>query len=197
MKWNNETGYIDYKSSLQSILTLLNISQIDYYLEKCELIPYITYILKYINKRLLLLNTEDIRILIQEVFDIHDKGADDIILGCTRNLIREIGIDEGDVWVENEEIPYNQDRFIYSWSNVLTALVTRLKLQYSYLLNQPISNDCPCECEPGQDTKDFENWTSGVYPEDESYSYYNYSDKNTGWRIGNDIPECTKCLRRY
>ena len=199
MKWNDKNGYIIYKVALQNIKSILGISQIDYSL-RCELAPYITYTLDYISKRLTLLpEGSDIKVSIQEIFDIKEHGETKIIYGDVDDLRRELGIDNGEIYVDNEEIPYNQDRFIYSWSNVITALLVRIKFQYQNLLYQNPINECPCgnECSPGQSVSDFENWTSGVYPEDESYSYYNYNDvTNTGWRVNNDIPECTKCLRK-
>ena len=199
MKWNDKNGYIIYKVALQNIKSILGISQIDYSL-RCELAPYITYILDYISKRLTLLpEGSDIKVSIQEIFDIKEHGETKILYGDVEDLRRELGIDNGEIYVDNEEIPYNEDRFIYSWSNVITSLLVRIKFQYQNLLSQSPTNDCPCgdSCSPGQTVTDFENWTSGVYPEDESYSYYNYkSVTDTGWRVNNDVPECTKCLRK-
>lgn len=197
MKWNNEDGYVIYKQSLQAIKSFLGISQIDYVM-RCELAPYITYILNYLSKRLILLGDDsDIKLYIQEIFNIHDWGADKIINNSVRDMLMEIGIDEGDIYVEDKEIPYNQDRFVFTWSNILTALVVRLKFQYSSLLAQPIDTDCPCnDCTKGQTVTDFENWQSGIYPEDESYSWYNYSESVSSWRVNNDTPECTNCSRR-
>lgn len=198
MKWNDKTGYITYKVALQNIKSYLGISEIDYFM-RCELAPYITYILDYISKRLVLLSEDSgIKEYIQEVFTIREEGESKIVYGAVDELRSEVGIDNGEIYVENSEIPYVEDRFIYSWSNIMTALIVRIKFQYAGLLAQNPNNDCPCgdTCYPGQTIKDFESWTSGVYPEDEEYSYYNYKDvTSTDWRVNNDIPECTKCLR--
>lgn len=198
MKWNDKTGYITYKVALQNIKSYLGISEIDYFM-RCELAPYITYILDYISKRLVLLSEDSgIKEYIQEVFTIREEGESKIIYGAVDELRSEVGIDNGEIYVEDSEIPYVEDRFIYSWSNIMTALLVRIKFQYAGLLAQDPNNDCPCgdTCYPGQTIKDFESWTSGVYPEDEEYSYYNYKDvTSTDWRVNNDIPECTKCLR--
>lgn len=198
MKWNNESGYIKYNQSLQSIKSILGISQIDFII-RCELAPYITYILNYLSKRLIMLGEiDDIKVYIQEVFNIYDWGADKIINGAVRDMLIELNIDEGDIYVENEEIPYNQERFIFTWSNILTALTIRLKFQYSSLLSQPINTDCPCDsCTSGQSISDFETWQSGIYPQDEEYSWYNYNESTNSWRVNNDVPECTKCSRRF
>lgn len=198
MKWNNEKGYVVFNKSLQYIKTKLGISKIDY-IARCELAPYATYIISYLSKRLILLGDDlDIKVYIQEIFDIHEWGADKIITGSIKDLLIELNIDEGQDLIEGEEIPYNQDRFIFTWSNILTALVVRLKFQYSSLLYQPIDLDAPCdECGnvKGQTTSDFESWNSGVFPEDESYNWWNFNDDGTNWRVNNDIPECTKCFR--
>lgn len=198
MKWNDEEGYVAYKTSLQSLKSLLGVSEVDYTL-RCELAPYITYILQYLVKKLVLLG-EDVGMKqrLQEVFDTFDMGASKIVSGGAFDLAWELGITGGDVYVEGSEIPYDQDRFVFAWSNVLTALVVRLKLQYASLLYQNPSNDCPCQdCSPGQGTKDFEDWRSGVYPEDEEYSYYNWNESNSpGWRTSVSYPECTKCSRK-
>lgn len=199
MKWNDKTGYITYKKALQNIKSYLGISEIDYFM-RCELAPYITYILDYISNRLVLLSEDsEIKEYIQEVFTIREEGESKIIYGAVDNLRSEVGIDPGEIYVDGCEIPYVEDRFIYSWSNIMTALLVRIKFQYASLFAQDPNNDCPCgdSCYPGQTVKDFESWTSRVYPEDEEHSYYNYEDAtSTGWRVNNDVPECTKCLRR-
>ena len=199
MKWNDKTGYITYKKALQNIKSYLGISEIDYFM-RCELAPYITYILDYISNRLVLLSEDsEIKEYIQEVFTIREEGESKIIYGAVDNLRSEVGIDPGEIYVDGCEIPYVEDRFIYSWSNIMTALLVRIKFQYASLFSQDPNNDCPCgdSCYPGQTVKDFESWTSRVYPEDEEHSYYNYEDAtSTGWRVNNDVPECTKCLRR-
>lgn len=198
MKWNDKNGYLTYQSALQSLKSQLGISNIDYTL-RCELAPYITYILDYINKRVILLGTEvDIKTKIQEIFDIFELGTDKIVSGAVLDLVWELGMDTGDIYVDDKEIPYNQDRFVFSWSNVMTALVVRLKFQYAALLVQPESGECSCSnsCGRGQTTADYETWQSGVYPEDEEYSYYTYTDTVSLWRTDAEYPECTKCLRQ-
>ena len=197
MKWNDKRGYLTYQTALQSLKAQLGVSNIDYTL-RCELAPYITYILDYLNKRIILLGTVNLKTKLQEIFDIFELGTDKIISGGVLDLVWELGMDTGDIYVDDEEIPYNQDRFIFSWSNIMTALVVRLKFQYASLLNQPESNECLCSngCSHGQSTSDFESWQSGVYPEDEEYSYYAYNDTVSLWRTDAEYPECTKCLRQ-
>lgn len=198
MKWNSETGYIEYSRSLQNIKSILRISNLDYMM-RCELAPYITYVIKYLDKRLILLGEDiDIKSYIQEIFDIYDWIGDKVVSDSIDDILIEMGIDKSQNYIEGEEIPYNQDRFIFSLTNVITSLVVRLKFQYSSLLVQPIDTSCPCnECGnvKGQTTEDFENWKSGVFPEDEEYDWWNFSDDGTNWRVNNKVPECTKCSR--
>ena len=190
MKWDNKTGYISYNNYLNTVKVYLGISGIDYNM-RCELAPYITYILGYVSNRLILVGEGmDIKNYIQEIFDIFDYGSDKIISGGALDLAREIGITTD----PTDEIVYDQDRFVFSWSNVLTALVMRIKYQYANLLTQPIITDCPCDCSRGQTTKDYENWTSGVYPEDENWEAGNVIVES--WRITSSYPECTKCGRK-
>lgn len=198
MKWNNESGYLTYQSSLNSIKSLLGITAIDI-MERCELMPYYTYILKYLNDRILLLTDTSIKSRIQEVFDIFSYGTDKIICNSALDLAWDLGIETTDIYLEGREIPYNQEYLVFSWSNLMTALSVRLKFQYSHLLYQNTNTgECYCccnGCSVGETTSDHESWSSGVYPEDEEYSGYQVSS-NTAWRTGADNVECTKCLRQ-
>ena len=196
MKWNNYDGYIRYTKALSSIKSLLGISQIDYYTERCELSPYVTYILEYLVEKLILVGEDsEMKIKIQEIFDIFDYGADMIISGATIDLACEVGISTSQLCIEGEEVPFDRDRFVFTWSNVLTALVVRLKFQYAYLFEQEIDTEC-CTCgTPGQTYRDFESWRSDVYPNDESYDRSNYRRSHAQWTTDIQAPECTKCHR--
>ena len=196
MRWNNESGYIRYNSALTSLKNLLGITQIDYYTERCELSPYVTYILEYLVRKLILLGEDvDISLKIQEILDIFDYGADTIIDGGALDLAREIGISTNEDCIEGVEIPFDRDRFVFTWANVLTALIVRLKFQYAGLFAQEYDGDC-CKCGTvGQTWRDFESWRSDVYPNDELYDRTNYLRKNGQWTTNIDAPECTKCYR--
>lgn len=193
MKWNDEKGYLTYQTSLQGIKSSLGITGIDI-MSRCELMPYYTYIFKYLNEKLILMGTEvTIKEKIQEIFDMFDRGTDKIIANATLDLAWELGIETTDFYIEGVELPYNQEYLVFCWSNALTALCVRLKFQYSHLLYNNSSNDnCGCSCCPGPSTSDIESWTSGVYAEDEEYVG---SNGNNSWRASSDIIECTKCYR--
>ena len=196
MKWNDERGYLTFQSSLNNVKTSLGVSAIDL-VERCELSPYYTYILQYLGNRLLLLGDVDMKTKIQEIFDIFSMGTDKIISGATLDLAWELGIDTTDIYLEGQEIPYNQEYLVFCWANALTSLCTRLKLMYSHLLYQSTDQECYCcnGCSVGETTADHESWTSGVYPEDEKYPSYSTAGTNTAWRTGAENIECTKCYR--
>lgn len=197
MKWNDESGYITFQSSLSNLKSFLGVTCLDL-VERCELTPYYTYILKYLSDRLILLGNQDMKVRIQEIMDIFSSGTDKIISGSVLDLAWELGIETTDIYLPGREIPYTQDYLIFCWSNALTSLINRLKLQYSHLLYQKENNtDCYCccnGCSVGETTNDLESWTSGVYPEDEDYTCKTVDD--TVWRSGASNIECTKCLRQ-
>lgn len=195
MKWNDEKGYLTFQSSVSNLKSSLGITNIDL-VNRCELNPYYTYILKYLSDRLLMLGDVSLEDKIQEIFDIFSMGTDKIIEGSTLDLAWELGIETTDLYIQGQEIPYNQEYLVFSWSNALTALSLILKLQYSHLLYN--SNECNCcsnGCSVGETTSDHESWTSGVYSEDEDYLNYSTAERNTSWRVGSDKVECTKCYR--
>lgn len=195
MKWNTEDGYIDYTSSLELVKTILGINIVDFEIRP-ELAPYLTYIMKYLSKELVLLGDTDIKEKLQKIFDIHLEGADLIVDNNAETLADLIGIDTIPVEIETElEINYNQDRFIFTWTNVLSCLVTRLKIMYANLLEDPISQGCPCACGVGETQKDWEKYTSGVWPKDEEYSNYSLGT-TASWRVTSSNPECTCKYRK-
>ena len=40
------------------------------------------------------------------------------------------------------------------------------------VIHEPVKQGCPCICGNGETWKDFESYTSGVWPEDEEYQTY-------------------------
>ena len=152
------------------------------------LLPYHTVILEYINQKLIELGTDEIKPKIQKILDIFDWGADLICTTRAKELADCIGVD-----TENEL--YDQDRFVFSWTNLMTSLCLRLKLQYLYLFEQTINLDC-CSCDKakGQTQEDYESWTSGVYPNDEVYDRTNYTRTGSAWGLTTEPGKC-ECNR--
>lgn len=181
MKWNKIDCYPIFIESRDFLLKKLGISQLDFS-RRDVLIPYFTAILKYLNKRLILLGTDDIKVIVQEIFDIFDHGAELICNKHTLDLTVEVGIPTNTTDTDTDDnLKYDQDRFVFSWTNFMTSLCMRLKFQYAYLFTQDYDGDC-CKCgAKGQTWKDYESWMSGVYPEDEEYDRCNYTRTNSAW----------------
>lgn len=192
MKWNNELGYLTYQTSLNYLKSYLGISGVSI-VENCELMPYYTAILKYISDKLVLLGDVSMLERIQEIFNIFNHGIEKILLNSTLDLAWELGIDTSDMYIENSEIPYNQEYLVFAWSNIFTNLTTLLNLIYSHLLHNTDSNySCNNGCTVGITSEDLESWTSNVYPEDECY---NSMSNSSYWKVGAELKECTKCYR--
>ena len=199
MKWNEETGRLTYIRAMKNLKTTLGIATIDHP-QREVFIPYVTYILDYVSNRLLSMESDEpirIKDYIEEVFQIYDEGEEYIAGSETLTLVSKVGISTEQDYVECEEIPYDQEHFVYSWASTMTALVVRLKIQYASLFNQS-EKDCSsdCGCCSNNPTKEYENWHSGVYPEDDLYDYSYETGHAVSWRIGVDSVECTKCSRQ-
>lgn len=174
MTWEYQECYILFSQYSEYLKSSLGISQLDYYLDKQVLLPYYTQITKYLNERLIILGSDDIMTKITEILRIFSYGADLICNEGTLDLAYEVGVPSGD-----EE--FDRDRFVFSWTNALTSLCMRLKFQYANLFVEDQNWDC-CTCLPkGQTVKDYESWTSGIYPEDEEYDRSNYTRSNSAW----------------
>lgn len=189
-------AYTTYKEALEYLKYSLQISQLDLWLEDARLFPYQVKIIKYLNSKLINLGSDKIKDKVQAVFDIFDFGAHKIcdLQGGKNPDIERI---KEDGWlfdlVDNEsqivyipEDEYEQDLFIFSWTNFMTSLCMRLKFQYAYLFKQDINQSC-CTCgTPGQTEEDYESWVSDIYPEDESFDRSNYYRTNTNWGTTQD-----------
>ena len=199
MIWKSKEGFRDYSISLSSLKKLLGIEMVDYEVRP-ELAPYLVYIIKHLNN--LLVDAGESASTIDKlkvIFDEHERGADLIVGLKGINLAKEIGIETDNTWGSFNDffVPYEEDRFVFCWTDVMSSLITRLKIQYAHLLVDPVIQGCKCTCGcgTGETTKDWEKYTSGVWPEDEKYSNLGYGTTSS-WRLGNDKPECTCCSRR-
>lgn len=90
---------------------------------------------------------------------------------------------------EKGEVRYIRDRFIFSWTNILTALTIRLKFTYPHFFVDEYNGEC-CTCtSKGQTTKDYDTWTSGVYPEDEMYDRTLLYRNRSAWGTSKTIAD--------
>lgn len=187
MVWNNDECYVKFLQVSDFLKGLLGITKLDCDLSRPVLLPYQTQIIEYLNTRLIVLGTNDIKTLIQEILDIFGWGADLICTKSALELAREIGIGS-----EDEE--YDQDRFVFSWADFMSTLRMRLLLQYGYLFESDDDGECEnccCGHSAGDTTEDYESWVSNVYPNDEVYDRTNYDRVNTTWKISkNRYCEC-------
>ena len=174
--------YSEYKQALTYLQGSLGLQTVDFLVRE-ELADPITDTVKWLNEKLILLGDDSsIKAKLQVVFDAFDYGADKIIWGKAQELKNEVsdpdGEDgdnildgEGDNLDEDGDVLDERlalDRFIFSWSNIMTSLCLRLKIQYSSLLYTPPTYGCTCACGEGETWKDIESWSSGVWPEDET-----------------------------
>lgn len=193
MIWNKNDGYIRYVSAETNLKNFLGISQVDYFMDSEKLLePYITSILEYINKKLIIFGIDsDMKLKIEEVLRLFGEGSEKIIHEETMNLVKEVGISTD----PDDEAPFVRDRFVFCWSNLFTGLCMRLKLQYAHLFAQEDDGEC-CKCGArGEHTHDYESWVSHVFPDDEEYDRNNYFRTNTVWGTLRDYNECG-CMRR-
>ena len=186
MTWNIEESTLIYKQAIEYLKNTLGIPDLDIYMNRPILMPYFTTIVLYLNGEIIKSGTTDIKALVQLILDKFDYGADLICTEKALDLASEIGIEV------NSEF-YDQDRFVFSWTNLMTYLCLILKLQYSYLFEPEYDPLC-CRCSPvGQTEEDYESWTSGVYPNDEEYDRTNYVGTNSAWGT-TDMRYC-ECYR--
>ena len=189
MKWDKEQGYVEFKTAYKSIRNSLGLSEIDY-ISRTELAPYITKIFKYLNEELIMLGDKaTLKEKIEKVMEILEKGANNIVDLKIEEL--EVSLDVLDK-SPDDEVKYSKDRFIFSWTNIMSTLCQRLRLQYYDLLKPKLSDgECPCCCGKGQTQKDWENWKSGIWPEDEEAERYGSGlAGQPSWRPSLDIPDC-------
>lgn len=196
MIWDNTKGYQEYRESLEYIKNSLGlVSDDSWFLINQELAPYITNILKWISGKLIELGENtDIKEKLGLIFDLFEDGSEKIIALEGKSLAEEIGIETEKLSLDDSNyLTYEQDRFIFSWTNILSSLVEHLKLQYASVLQDSMIQGCPCSCGRGETIKDWESYTSGVYPEDEEYSEYGLRGVPS---TTSPIPECTCAYRK-
>ena len=191
MKWDSDSGFIEYKIAVDQVKSKLGLPTM-YHEVRRELAPYLTYILKYLNVRLMSLGDDaELIELVQEVLDIFSEGSDKIVGLSATELAMDIGIDVSEPDFEADILEYYEnDRFIFTWTNVLSCLVTQLKMMYPNLFDESEPQGCSCPCPPGETWKDWESYSSGVYPEDEEYNGLSWGT-STKWKVNNTTPECT------
>lgn len=189
MVWDNSECKILYAEAIEYLKNMLGIPQVDLDLSRQCLLPYQVVIIRYLNRNLYELGTDDIRTKVEKIFELFDYGADRIVEDMEpRSFAEEVGCD-----IESEE--FYCCRFVFAWTNLLTALCIRLKFQYAHLFAQEDDGEC-CKCGArGETVRDMESWTSNVFPEDELYDRTNYERANSAWEVSKN--RYCDCYRHY
>ena len=91
MEWDN-TYYSKLEQASSFLKTKLGISTLDYWKTRAALTPYYYYIISYLNDVLINSGTEDLKSLVQLVFDTFEWGGDLIIAHNTQELGETIGL---------------------------------------------------------------------------------------------------------
>ena len=174
------TYYSKFLQVSEYLKSILGLPILDLDTSREVMLPYQVSSIEYLNEKLIELGTEDLKTLVEKVFEVYSTGADHI---CGKEALvwaGEIGV---------SDFPdYDQDVFVFSWSNFMSTLCLRLKFQYPDLFIQDDdgSDCCNCNCGKGDTISDFESWRSGVYPEDEQYDRSNYLRTTTAWGVEKD-----------
>jgi hypothetical protein len=186
MKWDRMRGKVRYDSALTNLKTLLELKLVDFWDFKEErLIPYLTVIMEWIDKKLFQIGGTDTELLrrLKEVYRLFDYGNNKIMKNSVMDLVYEMEISTKED-ITPDYIPFNKDYFIFTWTNFLSSLCIRIKFQYISLFQNSdpnYGNDNPCNCPRNQDFHDWESWRSDVYPDDEDYDRTNWNKTNDAW----------------
>lgn len=160
--------YTEYVVSLNYIVRVLGLRKMNEHIIRPQLGPALTAVMKYLAGKLVPLEESHILDKIALIREEYSRGADLICQEKTLTLAEEVGYQE-----ENLEL------LVFAWTNTLTTLYMKLINQYSALLcDDVVSPGCPCEC-IGETWKDYEEYTSGVWPEDDEFSFIENDNSST------------------
>ena len=210
-----DDDYYKFEQAQSYLLNKLGISQLDFWKERAVLTPYYYHIMTYLGKELSIMESTELKKMIERVFEIFEWGGDLIIAHDVNTLMETIGlVSEGnDVDIleeslnrtlsaeqdggsqeiiilgaesENPSEKPDEQYMCFCWGDFMSTLCLRLKFQYGYLFAQEPDGEC-CVCGArGQTETDYESWESGVYPQDECYDRTNYTRSNTAWGVQKD-----------
>lgn len=146
--------YISYLGNLENIKRVLGIAGINIVVRP-ETKLYVTKIYQYLWENLATIDEHKDRI--QKVEDIFSEGSD---LICNREADK--------LWesINESSDTIDYEIFTFTWSNILSTILERLRIQYADLYITPIDYDCPGNCKPGETQGDWENYRSGVWSDE-------------------------------
>lgn len=171
--------YVEYKTYKENVMNSLGIKKTDHLEGPLEILPILRATYKLLNGNLFLETTT--RDKVQRILDLFDEGCEYVFSGHTELLLKDLGLEgpieedddpdgtEGEVLDEAE--PYLLGRNVESmdewrskcvliWTNVMSCLITRLKINFSSLFTDSPIQGCPCECGTGETWEKWESYTS-------------------------------------
>lgn len=172
-----ENLYFEYESMVSYIQDYLGIGDVvDYILDKRNK-HYIFRILKYLQYKFQELGTD--AETIDKIYLVRDlrEWVCKKILGHRIEEVSECMQFDLGCGCHNGEVPHldtETDFVILAWelADILSSLYTRLKILYASLLSETTDSGCSCRCARGESQNEtWDNWTSGVYTEDENLEY--------------------------
>lgn len=129
---------VELRTTISSLRGLFGISCIKWYQDE-RLDWYISEILKYLNKSLILSGACTVLQRLQEFTSIYEDGTELILEDMTRDLEFKVGLDTG-------KEHYRTELFVFAWSNIMTSLYMTLSYNYSGIFETSESTDCHDTC---------------------------------------------------
>lgn len=133
----SEEEYTTFVMLVTSITNQFKFNCIDFD-KRIELREYIIPSLRYINKHLILVNTDDILEKIDGFVDIIEHINDCIIEKNSNVICRDI---------EYPRDEFDLVYFTYLWTSLVTNMMVRLKYNYGWTAKKPSQTiQCGCSC---------------------------------------------------
>lgn len=187
MKWNKLNGKVRFKEAESMLKHYLEINNYDFFDINNELLlPYLTVIMEHLNKKIALAGGDDLSITdrVRLIYKIFDYGTKKILTKSTLGLVYELEISTKED-ASPDNIAYDQDLFIFVWSNFLSSLCIRLKFLYSVAFqNERLEKEeelRQVKYPKGDTWEDYESWRTDIYPEDEEYDRTNWMRTTDAW----------------
>lgn len=154
-------AYYKYVVAKNAITKLLGIKDI-HINHRPETRDHLVLFLEWLAKELVNDGEIDTWDVIKSVQDKGNHLIDRVLIGEVKAIMKDIGESQ-----DNIDNPLEQDRFITTIIGFFSSLLTQLKIQYN-LGKQEQQNGCgKCCCGEGEGQKEWEDWISGVWPEEE------------------------------
>lgn len=201
---NYDEEYIEYKMYKENVMNSLGIKKTDHLEGPLEILPILKATYKFLNGNLFLESTT--RDKIQRVLDLFDEGCGYVFSNQTELLLKDLGLEEpveeeGDSDTEGGvldegETAYSSDTenvtqettdwrntCILVWTNVMSCLITRLKINFSSMFTDNPVQGCPCECGTGETYQKWESYASSNLNNEEYDETYDDETTTSDLRV--------------